>query len=47
MLLIIYQQLNINKKINEITNHITLFYKITNYLSLNIELIFVFGKPPD
>ena len=51
--LIIYQQLLThqlfkNKK-GEITNHITgLFYKLTNYLSLNIEVIFVFdGKPPD
>ena len=33
----------------KITNHISgLFYKIVNYLSLNIELIFIFdGKPPD
>ena len=51
--LIIYQQLLThqlfkNKK-GEITNHITgLFYKLTNYLSLNIELLFVFdGKAPD
>ena len=51
--LIIYQQLLThqlfkNKK-GEITNHITgLFYKLTNYLSLNIEVIFIFdGKPPD
>jgi len=51
--LIIYQQLLrhqiLKNKKGEITNHITgLFYKITNYLSLNIELVFVFdGKPPD
>ena len=53
--LIIYQQLLNNKraffrnKEGKITNHITgLFYKIMNYISLNIELIFVFdGKPPD
>ena len=51
--LIIYQQLLrhqlLKNKKGEITNHITgLFYKLTNYLSLNIELIFVFdGKPPD
>ena len=51
--LIIYQQLlshNLlkNKKGN-ITNHITgLFYKLVNYLSHNIELVFVFdGRPPD
>ena len=33
----------------KITNHLSgLFYKIVNYLSLNIELIFIFdGKPPD
>ena len=50
--LIIYQQLlshNLlkNKKGN-ITNHITgLFYKLVNYLSHNIELVFVFdGRPP-
>ena len=50
--LIIYQQLlshylKRNKK-GEVTNHITgLFYKLINYISLNIELIFVFdGKPP-
>jgi flap endonuclease-1 len=53
--LIIYQQLLNNKKKffknkdGKITNHITgLFYKIMNYISLNIELIFIFdGKPPD
>ena len=53
--LIIYQQLLSNRKgffrnkEGKITNHITgLFYKIMNYISLNIELIFVFdGKPPD
>ena len=52
--LIIYQQL-LNKtsifknKDGKITNHITgLFYKIMNYIALNIELIFIFdGKPPD
>ena len=54
--LVIYQNLlNIgdrplfkNSK-GKITNHISgLFYKIVNYLSLNIELIFIFdGKPPD
>jgi flap endonuclease-1 len=52
--LIIYQQL-LNKtalfknKDGKITNHITgLFYKIMNYISLNIELIFIFdGKPPE
>ena len=50
--LIIYQQLlshNLlkNKK-GKITNHITgLFYKLVNYLSHNIELVFVFdGRPP-
>jgi flap endonuclease-1 len=51
--LIIYQQL-LNKtavfknKDGKITNHITgLFYKIMNYISLNIELIFIFdGIPP-
>ena len=53
--LIIYQQLlrkpdsrlSKNSK-GEITNHITgIFYKIMNYISLNIELIFIFdGKPP-
>ena len=33
----------------KITNHLSgLFYKIVQYLSLNIELIFIFdGKPPD
>ena len=54
--LIIYQQLlNNNKrgffknKDGKITNHITgIFYKIMNYISLNIELIFIFdGKPPE
>ncbi|MBD23932.1 MAG: hypothetical protein CMG46_02860 [Candidatus Marinimicrobia bacterium] len=53
--LIIYQQLLNNQKAffknkeGKITNHITgLFYKIMNYISLNIELIFIFdGKPPD
>ena len=53
--LIIYQQLlrapssklSKNSK-GKITNHITgLFYKIMNYISLNIELIFIFdGRPP-
>jgi len=54
--LIIYQQLlnqpggKLFKNSNgKITNHITgLFYKIMNYISLNIELIFIFdGKPPE
>jgi len=54
--LIIYQQLfnTPNGKLFKnskgmVTNHITgVFYKIMNYISLNIELIFVFdGKPPD
>ena len=45
--LIIYQQLLrhqlLKNKKGEITNHITgLFYKLVNYLSLNIEVIFVF-----
>ncbi len=52
--LIIYQHLLNNKKgffknsNGKITNHITgLFYKIINYISLNIELIFIFdGCPP-
>ena len=54
--LIIYQNLlNIgnrplfkNSK-GKITNHLSgLFYKIVNYQSLNIEMIFIFdGKPPD
>jgi len=51
--LIIYQQLlshNLlkNNKGN-ITNHVTgLFYKLINYLSYNIELVFIFdGKPPE
>jgi len=52
--LILYQQL-LNTKHGffknshgKITNHITgLFYKIMNYISLNIELIFIFdGAPP-
>ena len=54
--LIIYQQLlySPNTKIlrnkdGKITNHINgLFYKIMNYISLNIDLIFIFdGKPPE
>lgn len=54
--LIIYQQLMSNPKSKlftnsqgKVTNHITgLFYKIMNYISLNITLVFVFdGKPPD
>tara|TARA_B100001094_G_C18143663_1_gene779385 strand:+ start:116 stop:1114 length:999 start_codon:yes stop_codon:yes gene_type:complete len=54
--LIIYQQLlnSPNTKIlrnkeGKITNHINgLFYKIMNYISLNINLIFIFdGKPPE
>lgn len=53
--LIIYQQLLSNSKNffynseGKITNHITgLFYKIMNYITLGIELIFIFdGKPPD
>ena len=54
--LIIYQQLLntphgifFTNKEGKITNHITgLFYKIMNYISLNIELIFIFdGKPPE
>lgn len=52
--LILYQQLLNNKQgffknsNGKITNHITgLFYKIMNYISLNIELIFIFdGAPP-
>ena len=50
--LIIYQQLLrhqlLKNKKGEITNHITgLFYKLVNYLSHNIELIFIFdGRPP-
>lgn len=53
--LIIYQQLlrSPSSKLSKnsqgkITNHITgLFYKIMNYISLNIELIFIFdGRPP-
>ena len=52
--LLIYKQLKgaPNVKVfrnsnGKITNHITgLFYKIMNYVSLNIELIFIFdGKP--
>ena len=54
--LVIYQNLlNIGKRplfknsVGKITNHLSgLFYKIVQYLSLNIELIFIFdGKPPD
>ena len=54
--LVIYQNLlNIGNRPlfknsnGKITNHISgLFYKIVNYLSLNIELIFIFdGKPPE
>ena len=54
--LVIYQNLlNIGNRSlfknsnGKITNHISgLFYKIVNYLSLGIELIFIFdGKPPD
>ena len=53
--LIIYQQLLSNSKNffynseGKITNHITgLFYKIMNYITLGIELIFIFdGKPPE
>ena len=54
--LVIYQNLlNIGNKPlfknsdGKITNHLSgLFYKIVQYLSLNIELIFIFdGKPPD
>jgi len=54
--LVIYQQLLkcpkgklFKNSKDKITNHITgLFYKIMNYVSLNIELIFIFdGKPPD
>ena len=53
--LIIYQQLLSNRKgffrnkEGKITNHITgVFYKIMNYISLNIDLLFVFdGKPPE
>ena len=53
--LIIYQQLLSNPKgklfktsQGKVTNHITgLFYKIMNYISLGITLIFIFdGKPP-
>jgi flap endonuclease-1 len=54
--LVIYQQLHkgpsgklFTNSNGKVTNHITgLFYKIMNYISLNIEMIFVFdGKPPD
>jgi flap endonuclease-1 len=53
--LIIYQQLLSNSKTffynkqGKITNHITgLFYKIMNFITLDIELLFVFdGRPPD
>ena len=54
--LVIYQNLlNIGNRPlfknsdGKITNHLSgLFYKIVQYLSLNIELIFIFdGKPPD
>ena len=52
--LIIYQQLLGNKKLfrnkdGKITNHIIgLFYKLINFMSLNIDLIFIFdGIPPD
>jgi flap endonuclease-1 len=53
--LIIYQQLLSNSKSffynkeGKITNHITgLFYKIMNFITLDIELLFVFdGRPPD
>ena len=52
--LILYQQLLntprvFRNKDGKITNHLTgVFYKIMNYIALNIELIFVFdGKPPE
>jgi len=54
--LIIYQQLMnqpggrvFKNKDGKITNHITgVFYKVMNYIALNIDLIFVFdGKPPE
>ena len=52
--LILYQQLLKSPKIfknskGKITSHITgIFYKFMNYVSLNIEVIFIFdGKPPD
>ena len=52
--LIIYQQLLGNHKIlknkdDKIINHIIgLFYKIINYMALNIDLIFIFdGRPPE
>ncbi len=54
--LIIYQQLfntpggrTFRNSKGDITNHVTgVFYKVMNYISLDIELIFVFdGKPPE
>jgi flap endonuclease-1 len=53
--LILYQQLLkspgkiFRNSKGQITSHITgVFYKIMNYISLNIEMIFIFdGKPPD
>jgi flap endonuclease-1 len=53
--LILYQQLLkspgkvFKNSKGKITSHITgVFYKIMNYISLNIEVIFIFdGKPPD
>ena len=54
--LILYQQLLkspggkvFKNSKGKITSHITgVFYKIMNYISLNIEMIFIFdGKPPD
>ena len=54
--LIIYQQLFntpggrvFKNSKGDITNHVTgVFYKVMNYISLDIELIFVFdGKPPE
>ena len=53
--LILYQQLLkspgkiFKNSKGTITSHITgVFYKIMNYISLNIEMIFIFdGKPPD
>ena len=52
--LIIYQQLLKSPKIfknskGKITSHITgVFYKFMNYISLNIDVIFIFdGKPPN
>ena len=52
--LILYQQLLkspgkiFRNSKGQITSHITgVFYKIMNYISLNIEMIFIFdGKPP-